>query len=61
MRKKISNLKEGDLFEYKNVIYEIVEKGKWMSTVKYPNDEVPHSIWKPYLFCSFSNYTIVNI
>lgn len=34
---KISNLKEGDLFMYKDVMYEIVHKDKWETHCKYVN------------------------
>lgn len=45
---KISRLKVGDIFCYRNVIYEVVMKNKWSTTCKY-------------LYCDFSNYTKVEI
>ena len=32
---KISRLKVGDIFCYRNVIYEVVMKNKWSTTCKY--------------------------
>lgn len=52
---KISNLQEGDLFIYKDVMYEIIHKDKWETYCKYVND-------KSHLGgCKFSNYTKVEI
>lgn len=36
---KISNLQEGDLFIYKDVMYEIVHKDKWETYCRYINDK----------------------
>lgn len=56
---KISRLKVGDIFCYRNVIYEVVMKNKWSTTCKYIN-EVITPIPK-YLYCDFNNYTKVEI
>lgn len=60
---KISNLKVGDLFMYKGVMYEIVRKDKWETYCKYVNDKYSPEGWFPreYLYCSFSNYTKVEV
>lgn len=60
---KISNLQEGDLFMYKGVIYEIVHKDKWETYCKYTNDKYSLEGWpsRRYLYCSFSNYTKVEV
>lgn len=56
---KISRLKVGDIFCYRNVIYEVVMKNKWSTTCKYINDAItPIS---KYLYCDFNNYTKVEI
>ena len=44
---KISNLQEGDLFMYKGVIYEIVDKSKWETYCKYVNDKSHLGGWFP--------------
>lgn len=58
---KISNLQEGDLFIYKDVMYEIVHKDKWETYCKYVNDKSHLGGWfsSEYLYCKFSNYTKV--
>lgn len=58
---KISNLQEGDLFMYKDVMYEIVHKDKWETYCKYVNDKSHLGGWfsSEYLYCKFSNYTKV--
>lgn len=60
---KISNLQEGDLFIYKDVMYEIVHKDKWETYCKYVNDKSHLGGWfsSEYLYCKFSNYTKVEI
>lgn len=60
---KISNLQEGDLFMYKGVIYEIVDKSKWETYCKYVNDKSHLGKWlsSEYIYCKFSNYTKVEI
>lgn len=60
---KISNLQEGDLFIYKDVIYEIVHKDKWETYCKYVNDKSHLGGWfsSEYLYCKFSNYTKVEV
>ena len=59
---KSSNLQEGDLFMYKDVMYEIVHKDKWETYCKCVNDK-HQSGWfsSEYSYCSFSNYTKVEI
>lgn len=37
---KISRLKVGDIFCYRNVIYEVVMKNTWSTTCKYINDTI---------------------
>lgn len=60
---KLSNLKEGDLFEYNGTLYEVCVKGKWESRCKYINDHYEQGGWfaSKYLYCSFSNYTKVSV
>lgn len=60
---KISNLQEGDLFIYKDVMYEIIHKDKWETYCKYVNDKSHLGGWLPseYLYYKFSNYTKVEI
>lgn len=60
---KISNLQVGDLFMYKGVMYEIVDKSKWETYCKYVNDKYSLEGWllRKYLYCSFSNYTKVEV
>lgn len=59
MYKKLSNLNVGDIFQYGDTIYEIVEKGVWHAKCKYIN-ETPKSEYSPkYLFINFSLYTKV--
>nr|UVY20663.1 MAG: hypothetical protein [Bacteriophage sp.] len=60
---KISNLQEGDLFMYKGVMYEIVHKDKWETYCKYINDKysLGERLSRRYLYCSFSNYTKVEV
>ena len=60
---KISNLQEGDLFIYKDVMYEIVHKDKWETYCKYVNDKYSLEGWlsRRYFYCSFSNYTKVEV
>ena len=52
---KISNLQEGDLFIYKDVMYEIVHKDKWETYCKYVNDKSHLGGWlsSEYLYCKF--------
>lgn len=54
---KISGLKVGDIFCYRNVIYEVVMKDTWTTTCRYVNDAKTPK----YLYCDFSNYTKVEI
>lgn len=60
---KISRLKVGDIFCYRNVIYEVVMKNTWSTTCKYINDKYQYGGWlsHKYLYCNFSNYTKVEI
>lgn len=61
MYKKLSNLNVGDIFQYGNTIYEIVEKGVWHAKCKYIN-ETPKSEYSPkYLFINFSLYNKVKV
>ena len=60
-KEKICNLKEGDLFQYKGIIYEVYRKGKWTTECRYPNDSYMRGMYSEYLYCSFSNYTMVAI
>lgn len=61
MYKKLSNLNVGDIFQYGDTIYEIVEKGVWHAKCKYIN-ETPKSEYSPkYLFRNFSLYTRVKV
>ena len=56
---KISRLKAGDIFCYRNAIYEAVMKNTWPTACKYINDDmtpIPEC-----LYCDFSNYTKVEI
>lgn len=58
MYKKLSNLNVGDIFQYGDTIYEIVEKGVWHAKCKYI-DETPKSEYSPkYLFNG--NYIMEN-
>lgn len=56
---KISRLKVGDIFCYRNVIYEVVMKNKWSTTCKYISDAITPI--PKYLYCDFSNHTKVEI
>ena len=56
---KISRLKVGDIFCYRNVIHEVVMKNTWSTTCKYINDDITPI--PKYLYCDFSNYTKVEI
>lgn len=58
---EIFKLKEGDIFIYKNIVYEIVCKDKWTSCCRYVNDKYNLGSWCKYLYCDFSNYTKVEI
>lgn len=60
---EISNLKNGDLFKYRGVIYEIIDKGVWETYCKYINDKYELGGWlsSKYLYCNFSNYTRVEV
>jgi hypothetical protein len=58
---KISNLKEGDTFIYKGVLYEVWYKQKWSTCCVYLNDKYRYGDWHKYLYCDFSNYTKVEI
>lgn len=61
MYKKLSNLNVGDIFQYGDTIYEIVEKGAWHAKCKYIN-ETPKSEYSPnYLFMNFSLYKRVKV
>jgi hypothetical protein len=61
MDKKLSNLKVGDIFQYNNIIYEIVERGKWYVKCKYTN-ESPKSKYSPkYLYTNLSLYIKVRV
>ena len=55
---KISRLKVGDIFCYRNVIYEVVMKNTWSTICKYINDAITPI---QYLYCDFNNYTKVEI
>lgn len=48
---KISRLKVGDIFCYRNVIYEVVMKNAWSTTCKYINDAITPI--PKYLYCDF--------
>lgn len=56
---KISRLKVGDIFCYRNVIYEVVMKNTWSTTCKYINDTITPIPKYPY--CDFNKYTKVEI
>lgn len=56
---KISRLKVGDIFCYRNVIYGVVMKNTRPTTYKYINDDITPI--PKYLYCGFSNYTKVEI
>lgn len=56
---EISRLKIGDIFYYRNTIYEVVMKDTWTTTCKYVNDSITPI--PKYLYCGFSNYTKVEI
>ena len=62
-KRKWKDLKGGDLFIYKDVMYEIVHKDKWETYCKYVNDKSHLGGWfsSEYLYCKFSNYTKVEI
>lgn len=61
MYKKLSNSNVGDIFQYGDTIYEIVEKGVWHAKCKYIN-ETPKPEYSPkYLFINFSLYTRVKV
>lgn len=49
MYKKLSNLNVGDIFQYGDTIYEIVEKGVWHAKCKYINET-------PKLELKFNNF-----
>lgn len=59
---KLSNLNVGDIFMYKGVMYEIINKTQWTSTCRYINDKY-NTCWigGKYLYCDFSNYTKVEV
>lgn len=62
---KLSRLKVGDLFYHNSTLYEIIGKEKWITKCKYINDVKPIKPalypFPKYLYCSFSNYTLVEI
>lgn len=58
---EIFNLKVGDLFIHKGVVYEIIAKSKWTFLCGYLNDKYRFGDWCQYLYCDFSNYTKVEI
>lgn len=57
---KLSKLSVGDLFFHKGIMYEIISKINWKSKCRYLNDKYCYSYIK-YLYCSFSNQTVVEI
>ena len=58
---KISNLKEGDTFIHKGVLYEVWRKQKWFTCCKYLNDKYRYGGWCKYLYCDFNNNIKVEI
>lgn len=61
VQKNYQILNVGDIFQYGDTIYEIVEKGVWHAKCKYIN-ETPKSEYSPkYLFINFSLYTRVKV
>lgn len=61
MYKKLLNLNIGDIFQYEDTIYEIVEKGDWRAKCKYIN-ETPKSKHSPkYLLIDINLYTKVKV
>ena len=61
MKKELSNLKVGDIFIHKGVLYEIMSKYIWSSYCRYVNDNKPSSKYQRYLYCNFSNYLKVEV
>ena len=64
LKKKICNLKEGDLFQYKGIIYEVWIKRQLETMCRYVNEHAStgyYGGYSEYLYCSFSNYTMVAI
>lgn len=57
---KLSKLSVGDLFFHEGIMYEIISKTNWESKCRYLNDKWRYSYIK-YLYCSFSNHTVVEI
>lgn len=58
---KLSRLKVGDIFQYGDTIYEIVEKRDWWAKCKYIN-ETPKSEHSPkYLLIDINLYTKVKV
>lgn len=58
---EVFDLKVGDLFIHKGVVYEIIAKDKWTSCCRYLNDKYRFGSWCQYLYCDFSNYIKVEI
>lgn len=56
---KVSELKVGDIFCYRDIIYEVVMKNTWTTTCKYVNDSITPI--PKYLYCDFNNFTRVEI
>lgn len=56
---KISRLKVGGIFCYRNVIYDVVMKNTWSTICKYINGAITPI--PKYLYCDFNNYTKVEI
>lgn len=61
MYKKLSNLNIGDIFQYRDTIYEIVEKGVWHAKCKYINETPKSEYSSKYLFINFSLYNKVEV
>lgn len=62
MKIKVANLKIGDIFEHKNVMYEVINIHKWSITCRYINNLYDKQIFaSKYLYCDFSKYIEVEI
>ena len=57
MYKKLSNLNVGDIFQYGDTIYEIVEKGVWHAKSNYKNETAISEYSPQNLVINFSLYT----
>ena len=59
-KEHLSELKVGDLFKYKDIIYEVCQDLLWEKKCRYVNDKASRTT-PDYLYCNFSIYTNVSI